>query len=100
MKAAYRKARVGDAALLVHIYDLSFYADYLKYGECPGYGRSKAEMEKSILRYPKHIQSVSNAFRIASQATGATATTMWSFAVPSKIRRPPTEGFRCSPAYR
>lgn len=55
MKAAYRKACVRDAALLVHIYDLSFYADYLKYGECPGYGRSKAEMEDSILRYPKHI---------------------------------------------
>lgn len=55
MKAEYRKASVGDAVLLVHIYDLSFYADYLKYGECPGYGRSKAEMEESILRYPKYI---------------------------------------------
>lgn len=48
MKLAYRKAVKEDANLLIDIYNASFYEDYLHYGECPGYGKTKEEMELSI----------------------------------------------------
>ena len=53
MKAEFRRAVPDDAALLVRIYNASFYSDYLKYGECPGYGKTKETMEASIRNYPK-----------------------------------------------
>ena len=55
MKIEYRKASIADAELLIDIYNFSFYSDYVKYGECPAYGKTKAMMEKSIINYPKFI---------------------------------------------
>lgn len=55
MKAEFRRAVPDDAALLVRIYNASFYSDYLKYDECPGYGKTKETMEASIRNYPKFI---------------------------------------------
>ena len=55
MKIEYRKADLADAELLVDIYDSAFYDDYVRFGECPAYGKSKAMMEKSIADYPKFI---------------------------------------------
>lgn len=49
MKLEYRHATVADAELLIEIYNASFYSDYMKYGECPGYGKTKEAMEKSIV---------------------------------------------------
>lgn len=57
MDIKYRKATVEDADLLIQIYNDSFYSDYIKYGECPAYGKTKAEMEDSVLKFPKHIIS-------------------------------------------
>lgn len=51
----YRKANVKDAELLIDIYNSSFYNDFVRYGECPAYGKTKEMMEKSIMRYPKFI---------------------------------------------
>ena len=48
MKVEYRKANIEDAEVLIEIYNAAFYSDYLKYGECPGYGKTKEMMEKSI----------------------------------------------------
>ena len=48
MELTYRKAEVEDAELLIGIYNASFYRDYLKYGECPGYGKTKEMMTRSI----------------------------------------------------
>jgi ribosomal protein S18 acetylase RimI-like enzyme len=53
MSLNYRKAQIEDAELLIRIYNLSFYEDYIRYGECPAYGRSKGDMEASIVKYPK-----------------------------------------------
>ena len=50
-----RKADIADAELLISIYNSAFYSDYIKYGECPAYGKTKEMMEKSILNYPKFI---------------------------------------------
>lgn len=50
-----RPAVPKDAELLIRIYNAAFYSDYLKYGVCPGYGKTKEAMEESICRYPKHI---------------------------------------------
>lgn len=55
MKLAYRKAVKEDANLLIDIYNASFYEDYLHYGECPGYGKTKEEMELSIENSIKYI---------------------------------------------
>jgi ribosomal protein S18 acetylase RimI-like enzyme len=51
----YRNADISDAELLVEIYDSAFYDDYMRYGQCQGYGRSKESMEQSIREYPKVI---------------------------------------------
>lgn len=55
MEIKYRKANTEDAQLLIDIYNASFYSDYIKYGECPAYGKTKQIMERSILTYPKFI---------------------------------------------
>ena len=55
MVLTYREASKADANLLIDIYNSSFYEDYIHYGECPGYGKTKEQMELSILRFPKYI---------------------------------------------
>ena len=53
MTITYRQAVPEDAGLLVSIYNASFYDDFLRYGVCPGYGRTRETMEVSIRKYPK-----------------------------------------------
>ena len=55
MEIKYRQAKIEDAELLVNIYNSSFYDDYIKYGECPAYGKTKEMMESSIISYPKFV---------------------------------------------
>ena len=55
MKLAYVKAQKEDALLLINLYDGSFYDDYIKYGECPAYGRTEEQMQQSIENVPKEI---------------------------------------------
>ena len=55
MKIEFRKAGMADAELLIEIYNASFYDDFIRYGECPAYGRSKERMEQSISYYPKFL---------------------------------------------
>ena len=55
MKIEYRQAAIEDAELLIKIYNASFYDDHLRYGSCPGYGKTKEMMEESISKYPKYI---------------------------------------------
>jgi GNAT superfamily N-acetyltransferase len=50
-----QKSNITDAELLIDIYNSAFYSDYIKYGECPAYGKTKEMMEKSIIDYPKFI---------------------------------------------
>ena len=54
-KLGFRKAGKADAEALIEIYNSSFYDDYVRYGECPAYGRSREMMEQSIADYPKHL---------------------------------------------
>mgnify|MGYP001183436669 FL=1 len=44
MKIEYRKVDITDAELLIDIYNFAFYSDYIKYGECPAYGKTKEMM--------------------------------------------------------
>lgn len=55
MTIEYRKAVSEDAEMLVNIYNAAFYSDYMRYGTCPGYGRTTEMMKKSIREYPKYI---------------------------------------------
>ena len=55
MALSFRKAVHEDAELLIELYNAAFYSDYVRYGECPGYGRTKESMEDSIAAYPKYI---------------------------------------------
>lgn len=57
MVLTYRKAAKSDANLLIDIYNASFYEDYIHYGECPGYGKTKEQMESSIRALSKYIVS-------------------------------------------
>ena len=55
MMISFRQAAMDDAGLLVDIYNASFFSDYLRFGACPGYGKTIEMMEESIRLYPKHI---------------------------------------------
>ena len=55
MEIAFRKATIEDAELLTDIYNSSFYSDFIRYGECPAYGKTKEMMERSILDYSKFL---------------------------------------------
>ena len=55
MTIEYRKAETTDAEMLINIYNASFYSDYMRFGSCPGYGKTIEMMEASIRDHPKYI---------------------------------------------
>ena len=55
MELSYKNADTNDAETLIDIYNSAFYDDYILYGECPAYGRSRENMEQSIAEFPKVI---------------------------------------------
>ena len=55
MEIEFRKADTEDAELLLEIYNASLYSDYLRYGECPAYGRTVEMMKQSIIDVPKFL---------------------------------------------
>lgn len=55
MKIEYKHATLEDAKTLVEIYNRSFYEDYIRFGQCPAYGKSIEQMEESIKDFPKEI---------------------------------------------
>ncbi len=55
MKIEYVEAQKKDALLLINLYNSSFYDDYIRYGECPAYGRTEEQMQQSIEKVPKEI---------------------------------------------
>lgn len=55
MNIEIKRATTKDAKVLVDIYNKAFYEDFVKYGECPGYGKSVSDMEKSINETLKYI---------------------------------------------
>ena len=55
MTIEYRKAETADAEMLINIYNASFYSDYMRFGSCPGYGKTIEMMEASIRDNPKYI---------------------------------------------
>lgn len=56
----YKHADINDADILIEIYNSAFYDDFIRYGQCQGYGRSRENMERSILDYPKTIAYVND----------------------------------------
>ena len=55
MEIRFRKAELSDAEVLTEIYNSSFYDDYIRYGECPAYGKTVEMMRRSIVEYPKFL---------------------------------------------
>ena len=55
MELIYKNAEAEDAEILIEIYNSAFRDDYLRYGQCPAYGRTKENMEQSIKDFPKVI---------------------------------------------
>lgn len=51
----YKYADTSDADVLIEIYNSAFHDDFIRYGECPAYGRSREDMEQSIQDFPKII---------------------------------------------
>ena len=60
MKIEFRKADTRDAELLIDIYNAAFFSDYIRYGTCPAYGKTKEMMEQSITDYPKFLIMYNN----------------------------------------
>ena len=56
MNIHYIKASLDDIELLKLIYDASFYQDFIRYGECPGYHRTTESFEKSIKK--SHLELI------------------------------------------
>jgi ribosomal protein S18 acetylase RimI-like enzyme len=48
MNVEFICAEPEDADALIAVQDQSFFIDYVRYGVCPGYGRSRESMLKSI----------------------------------------------------
>ena len=55
MELTYKNAEIKDAEMLIDIYNSAFHDDYIRYGHCPAYGRTKEDMEQSIKDFPKII---------------------------------------------
>ena len=51
----YKYADTSDADVLIEIYNSAFHDDFIRYGECPAFGRSREGMEQSIQDFPKII---------------------------------------------
>lgn len=51
----FKCADKSDADVLIKIYNSAFHDDFIRYGECPAYGRSREDMEQSIQDFPKII---------------------------------------------
>lgn len=49
MKIEFSRATFGDVNDLIQVQNQSFYLDYLKYGECPGYNHSQESMTNIVL---------------------------------------------------
>lgn len=49
MYIKFERATIDDLEELINVRSQSFYEDYVKYGECPGYNMSKEDMTNSIL---------------------------------------------------
>jgi len=51
----YCEAGVEQAEELVELYNQVFYEDYVQFGFCPGYDRTKEDMVESLKKSKKHI---------------------------------------------
>lgn len=51
----YKCADISDADVLVEIYNSAFHDDFIRYGQCPAYGRTRENMEQSVRDFPKTI---------------------------------------------
>lgn len=51
----FKYADISDADVLIEIYNSAFHDDFIRYGECPAFGRSREDMEQSIQDFPKII---------------------------------------------
>lgn len=49
MKIQFERATVDDIDKLIDVQNQSFYSDYIKYGQCPGYNHSKESMTNIVL---------------------------------------------------
>lgn len=49
LKIGFVRATVDDVDKLIDVQNQSFYDDYVKYGECPGYNHSRKSMTNIVL---------------------------------------------------
>ena len=51
MNIAVMPAEPADAKRLAEVFNASFYSDYLRYGECPGYHKTEADILAGMRAY-------------------------------------------------
>jgi len=55
LELKYKDADINDIDILIDIYNSAFHDDYIRYGKCQAYGKTKEQMEDSLRNYPKTI---------------------------------------------
>ena len=74
-----RNANEQDANLLVGIYNAAFYDDFIRYGQCPAYGRTRARMAESVRKFPKQIiDATADRWARCPWKTAARGGTSWA----------------------
>ena len=56
MNIQFERASLEDVDILISVQNQSFYSDFVKYGVCPGYNRSRDSMMESISR--NHVYNI------------------------------------------
>ena len=51
MRISIKNAHNVDAKQLAEVFNLSFYNDYVKYGECPGYNKTEEDILMGMTEY-------------------------------------------------
>lgn len=60
MKLHFERATESDAKVLVDVQDRAFYSDFVKFGECPGYGKSEDKIRESLTKNQQYKIIVDN----------------------------------------
>lgn len=55
LQITYRLATEDDAKEIVTLLNAAFYNDYIRYGYCPGYGRSEEDIKHSLKITTKYL---------------------------------------------
>ena len=51
MRIEMSRAQEADAKRIAEVFNMSFYSDFLKYGDCPGYNKTEESILTGMKKY-------------------------------------------------